>query len=194
MTAYEDGTFCTYSTSKQAGLLDVPEFKTVKSLPKLTAADLLRQFLAERPQKARMPATAVGFPALFESFWAREFDWRIARGGLTDEEIRRVATQDGTSISEGDVRMIKLEWRQSINAHFYLELQQNFLASGRYSAGEWERVRDRIHFVHDNLEWEEVVAMCGLGTDDCADDDEHSAKITRRSGPFGGRLRAARGL
>jgi len=187
VTAYEDGTFCTYSTAKQAGLLDQPDFKTIKSLPELGAADLLKQFLAQRPQKAMLPATADAFPALFESFWAREFDWRIARGGVTDEEIQRVARKDGGSISDENVRLIKLQWRQSINAHYYLELKQNFLATSTVSANEWDRMRDRVQFVHDNLEWAEVVQMCGLGTDDCADFDQHSEKI----GPEADRLAAA---
>ena len=177
VTAYQDGTFYTHSTSKQAGLLDQPQFKTTKSLPELGAADLLKRFLVERPQKAMLPATADAFPSLFESFWARDFDWRIARGGVTDEEIQRLAAQDGGSISEENVRLIKLQWRQSINAHYFLELQQTFLAANPVSAQEWEQMRDRVHFVHDNLEWAEVVEMCGLGTDDCADSDQHSEKI-----------------
>ena len=187
VTAYQDGTFCTYSTSKQAGLLDQPQFKTTKSLPEFRAADLLKRFLAERPQKAMLPATAEAFPELFESFWAREFDWRIARGGVTDEEIQRVAGKDGGSISEENVRLIKLEWRQSINAHYYVELQQNFLATSLVTASQWEQMRDRVHFVHDNLEWAEVVEMCGLGTDDCAADDKHSAELS----PEADRLAAA---
>src|SRR4029450_6659352 len=48
VTAYEDGTFCTYTTTKQAGLLDQPEFKAIKSFPELAADELLRRFLFRR--------------------------------------------------------------------------------------------------------------------------------------------------
>jgi hypothetical protein len=48
-------------------------------------------------------------------------------------------------------------------------------------------MRDRVQFVHDNLEWAEVVEMCGLGTDDCADHDQHSEKVS----PEADRLAAA---
>lgn len=177
VTAYADGTICVYSMSKRAGLLDQPDFKTIKSFPDLAAAELLKRLLAERPQKAILPATAEAFPGLFESFWAREYDWRIARGGVTEEELRRLAERDGGSISEENVRLIKRQWRQSINAHYFQELQQNFLATGRFSAGQWEKLRDRVHFVHDHLDWDELIDMCGLGADDRAADDEHSVEI-----------------
>ncbi len=178
VTAYADGTDCTYHTSEVACLLDQWPFKKIKALPDLGAGELLERLLAERPQKAMLPATVEAFSDLYESLWAREFDWRIARGGLTAEEIRRLASANGGGVSEEDVRVVQRHWRLSINAHYHVELQRRFLASGRYSAVEWERMRDRVRFVHDNLEWDEVVAMCGLGTDDCYPILEYSEKIS----------------
>jgi hypothetical protein len=178
VTAYADGTQCTYSTAKQAGLLDQPEFKTTRSLPESDAGELLARFLAERPQKAMVTATAEAFPQRFEESWAREFDWRIARGGMTEEEIRRAAAQSGGKASEEDVRFIRHQWRQEINAHYHVALQENFLASGNVSAGQWERIRDRVHFIHDDLEWDEMIETCGLGMYNCGPDDEHSEMVS----------------
>jgi hypothetical protein len=187
VTGYDDGTYCTFTTARQAGLLDQPPFATTVALPESGAGELLKRFLAERPRKAMRPATSEAFAQRFADGWARTCDWRIARGGLTEEEIRRVA-QDGGSIGDEEVRVVKAQWQQEINAHYYRELQSRFLASGGISAGEWERIRDRVHFVHDNLQWEEVVAMCDLGTDDCdpacEDDESISAEADRLAAAF----------
>jgi hypothetical protein len=172
VTAYQDGTFCTYSTSKQAGLLDQPQFKTTKSLPEFRAAELLKRFLAERPQQAMLPATAEDFPHLFESFWARDFDWRIARGGVSDAEIRRVAALDGSEISDEAAQMIKLQWRGAIRAFYDEQLQQSYLATGNVSAQEWEKVRDRVRFVHDKLDWDSLMASCGVHPDGCEETED----------------------
>jgi len=122
LTAYEDGTYCTYTTALQAGQLDQPPFAATVALPELSAGELLARFLAERPDEPRRPATAEAFAARFADGWARTFDWRIARGGLTEEEIRRLASRDGGSIGEEEVRLVKAQWRQEINAHYRREL------------------------------------------------------------------------
>jgi len=181
VTAYEDGTYCTYSTARQAGLLDTPPFKTVKSLPELSAADLLQRFLAERPKQAMLPATANAFPALFESFWARDFDWRIARGGITEDEIRRLQSLGGDRLPDEATQMIKLQWTGAIRAYYDEQLHERFLASGHFSAQEWEKIRHRVRFIYDKLDWDSLLASCGVHPDGCEEDENQQQNPKQRS-------------
>lgn len=172
VSRYADGREVTYSTSEHVSLLDAPPYKQSQPLPGASAAELLERFLRERPPGARRPADAASFVECFESAWARECDWRAERGGLTEEEIRRLGSRDGGEASEEAISRVRMQWQVAINGHYQDQLQDAFLASGKVSAREWERYRDRIVFIHDRLSWDEVVRLASLGFGVDPDDEE----------------------
>jgi hypothetical protein len=178
VSEYADGRIVTYTTSRKAGQLELPPFKLSRSLPDAEAGELLAAFLDERPRGERLPVDAASFVERFEAAWAREMDWRIARGGVTEDEVRRLAGKDGQQPDVSAIAKIRQQWQYEINAFYQERLQDAFLASGQVSAREWERVRDRTLFIHDQLTWEQVteIAAMGFGIDP---DDQHDRASSR---------------
>ena len=163
VSEYADGRIVTYTTSRQASQLDFPPFKLSRSLPDAEAAELLAAFLDERPRGERLPVDAASFVERFEAAWAREMDWRIARGGVTEDEVRRIAGKDGQQPDGSAIANVRRQWQVAINAFYQERLRDAFLASGQVSAREWERVRDRTLFIHDQLTWEQVTEIAAMG-------------------------------
>jgi hypothetical protein len=175
VSEYADGRVVTYTTSRQAGQLDAPDFKLLKCLPDADAGELLAAFLDERPRGERLPVDAASFAGRFESAWSREMDWRAGRGGATDDECRRLALDDGGQPDPKAIAAIRQRWRLSLNAFYQERLQDAFLASGQVSARDWERVRDRTLFIHDQLTWEQVTEIAAMGFGIDPDDQRDSA-------------------
>jgi hypothetical protein len=46
------------------------------------------------------------------------------------------------------------------------------LAPGKVSAQEWEKIRHRVRFIHDKLDWDSLLASCGVHPDGCEDSKE----------------------
>ena len=94
-TRYQDGTEFNYSTAKSIGILDQPPFSTtIQGHPDDIPA-LIDEFLRERPKKPILQCQLEEIPALLEESYRRDWDWRFERGGLTEDEIRRVIEHNG---------------------------------------------------------------------------------------------------
>jgi hypothetical protein len=170
-----------YSTDPQRTLLDPPEFVTARSFPQLDAPALLARLLADLPARPRESVSRTAFPKFYEALWAREFAWRVERGGLTDEEIER--TSSGGEILDRS-EMLRLQWDGAVREYYQDQLQDSLLATGRFTAQEWEKIRERVRFVHDKLSWEDVLALCDLSpalAADGEDDDSEAERIAREA-------------
>lgn len=111
---YEDGTEFCYSSAKLAGVLDQPPYKTLVEVHEDDVALLVEEFLAERPTKPVVPCPAGQFAAWGEESHRREMDWRIDRGGLTEDEIRRVVEAQGGEATPELVATIRERYRVAI--------------------------------------------------------------------------------
>jgi len=115
VTEFEDGTSITYSTDARATILDPAPQQILKSLPEMNAKELIAAFVAERPEGAMKPVIAEKFPTVFESSWARCMDWRISRGGVTADEIRRMVAHYGGEATPEMIESIQRKWRSAID-------------------------------------------------------------------------------
>jgi hypothetical protein len=161
-----------YSTDPQRTVLDSPDFIVARSFPTLAAPILLARLLADLPEEPRQPVSRAAFPKFYEALWAREFAWRVERGGLTDEEIER-ATQSSAGGEMDPSEMLRLQWDGAVRDYYQDQLQDSLLATGRFTAQEWEKIRERVRFVHDKLGWEDLLCLCDLSpvmADDEVDD------------------------
>lgn len=166
-----------YSTDPQRTVLDPPEFVTAHSYPHLAAPALLAEFLADLPKRPRQRVSRGAFPKFYESLWAREFAWRVERGGLTDEEIQRLTAGGGELLDRSE--SLRLQWDEAVHDYYEDQLQDSLLATGRFTAREWEKIRDRVCFVHDKLSWEDVLAICDLSPAFEEDDEEDESQDER---------------
>ncbi|MCH9670650.1 MAG: hypothetical protein K0U93_04305 [Gammaproteobacteria bacterium] len=108
--------------------------------------------------KTPIPALPKTFVAAFTSSYAAEMDWRIRRGGVTEDEVRRVALAGGQEDPAPDaIEQVKAVWRSTIDKFVGSEVIGQFLAAREISAVDWEQMRDRILVVH---EYSETDALC----------------------------------
>jgi hypothetical protein len=162
---FEDGTLFAYSTGPNHHMGNPPwtifEFRTAAP-----TAELLDAVIADRPDKPAVATSAESFPGRFEEAWARDMDWRIERGGPSEEEIRTTLESELAEESSSDdereramskvneltmVEQIRSMWRDSINEFFETQLRESWIVSSGVSALDWDRVRDRVIFIHDGL-------------------------------------------
>ncbi len=154
---YADGSSFTVASAPETGIDQHPRHRNVK-VPGGDASALLDRMLSERPAGA-LSLTGSEFARCFEEGYAEVMDWRINRGGSTAEEVRAVAALTGRVVSDEEVALATQMERMQALAERERVLEELFL--GQISALEWERVKDRVIFVHDDLTEEELFERVG---------------------------------
>lgn len=180
---FMDGDHVSVTTAPEAGL-DRPDFSRLVRVPAdlekdpSAATTLHERMVEEQRGRPTIMATAAAFPKVFATAHAKEMDWRIARGGLTPEEVRRSCEVTGTEIPNDEaVEMVCQQWRNAISEFCDEQLRERFLKYvTKMSAAEWEDVRDRLYFVHEHSDRESVIEALALQLEDLdgssdADDD-----------------------
>lgn len=90
---------CSNSTSPSLGVLDpMPDRQLIKA-PGAEVPAMLERLRPERPSGQRWSVSSKEFPKVFEEAYADEMDWRNARGGPTEDEVRRVAAAGGKDVT-----------------------------------------------------------------------------------------------
>lgn len=198
---YEDDTLFSYSNGPNHRMGNPPwttcEFRTGTPI-----GELLDAVIAERPDKPVRPTSAESFPARFEAAWSRDMDWRIERGGPSEEEIRatfesglaqetdseEAATQALSVASQMDmVQQIRSLWRERINDLREVQLRESYIVASEVTALEWDRIRDRVIFIHDDLTAEDLAEHMeqylyeGVGPDEEFDYDDDQYEEVRGS-------------
>lgn len=179
VTRYADGTSVTYSNIKPHGM-DSPPGKSIEFCQGLPADELLKRFLRERPDRQAMAVSAEQFVEAFEQYYAEEMDWRMERGGPTEEEIRRLADAEGGEITDEAVEQVQEMWSDNVSDFLEGRLRTSFLANSDLSALQWEEIRDRFTLVHDKLSPESVAELCDDYDEDDDDDDDDDAWEARQ--------------
>ena len=173
VTLYADGSACTFCNLADHGMAR-PPWRTAKFLPDVTVDELLEQHLAERP--AGKPIRTVArddLARIYSECYAREMDWRIERGGVTEEEIHATLATSGQTAEPDTVRVIQDGWKLGISNFLDEQAQEQLLKEDRLSAREWEESRDRVLVIHDRTP--ASVLYEGLGGEDEEEDDGNDA-------------------
>jgi hypothetical protein len=139
------------------------------------AAGLYARFVRERPQRPLLEATAGEFRERFEKAYADEMDWRNARGGVTEEEIRAIALASGEHVDPETVARLREVKAAEALTGLDEALRERFVRETTLTAAEWEGVRDRLVFVHDRLPAEAGASiLAGAGArEEGHDQEEH---------------------
>jgi hypothetical protein len=197
---FTDGDHVTVSTAPETGL-DRPDFSRLIRLQEdlekdpAAAVKLHERLLQEQRGRPTIMATAAAFPNVFSKAHAKEMDWRIARGGLTPEEVRRSCEVTGAEIPNDEaVEVVCQQWRNAISDFCDEQLRDRFLKYvTKMSAAEWEDVRDRLYFVHEHSDRESVIEALADqleatngDADDGVSEDGESASYARIRPMFAG--------
>jgi hypothetical protein len=174
VTSYEDGTALTYTTTTEGEQLDQRPGHGKVRIPDGDAAELYGRLVAERPQRPMKPAPVEGFPAAFEKAYADAMDWRGARG-YSEDEIRRLAEASGQEATDEVVAAVRAQMEAQAAAGLQEGLKERYLEQTSMSAAEWERVRERVVFIHDRLNAEQVEEIVGEWVSE--DESDYSERI-----------------
>ncbi|MDB6058442.1 MAG: hypothetical protein JWO95_2286 [Verrucomicrobiales bacterium] len=154
---FEDGAGLSASSKGTGKNLDERPFHPILWVGDDCVATVLNAF-KQHPQPApRVPVTADQFVAQFERDHAAGMNWRMKKGGVSREEIRRHIVAKGEPVDEETVEAIYKNRRE---AHI-LELQKaclaQYLDDEQLLAAEWERIQDRTFAIAETLEPEEII-------------------------------------
>lgn len=179
-----DGTHITVSNAEDKGL-DHPQFSRLIRLDHLDLSEpeqvreMHARLLEELQGETTVDLTGQKFEDNFESFWAREMDWRMERGGVTTEEVIRISARNGEpEPSEEEIELAKRPWKQQIDNFITDQIRKDYLNNTNMSGKEWEETLDRLVIVHEHSEASHLIdtltdTICyESDLDDKDDDDE----------------------
>ena len=166
----------TVSSAPAGGEMDTMPGQIKHFLPGKTVAELLVRFDAESRGREVRRVPAEGFAAEVEQTYAREMDWRNARGGPTEAEIRRIASGMGQEVSDEDLSMVRDHHAQIAAAQIDEACREQFLSETSMSPMQWEKIREDVIVVHARLSPREAGEMflCSL-PEGAYDDDGYEA-------------------
>lgn len=183
-----DLTHVTSTTAKETGLNN-PETKRdfrheldLQKEPSLVL-QLHERLVEETRGHSVVSAPADQFVARITDAYAREMDWRAERGGISVEEVKRMAELGGQEEPDDEaIQQVQFQWRLAISQFMDEKIRERFLRHvTKMSASEWEDVRDRLYIVHEQSFRESVVEQvkwCEANVDE--DDDAELEEIEER--------------
>ncbi len=154
---YADGSDLTVTSAPIGSEMDTrPEAKKIFE-PGKTAAELLELLNAEKGEGPYVTVTQENFQELFEASYARDAGWRIEKGGISRDEIRRVAKGMKRNFSDN---MLEKAWETSQEDYLeqlHQECIRRFVMETRMSVADWERYRNTVFIVTDRVKSERLL-------------------------------------
>jgi hypothetical protein len=154
---FEGGGSLTLSSASEGAELDQMPAHIKHFERTATPGELVERLRSEVGSRPRKLVSRDEFSSLFERAYAREIDWRNARGGPSEEELMRFTEQ-----LEGGVDSDKLaELRRRLSLAAAEQLAEScldqYVSETLLSVAEWEKVRETVSVIHDGLDPEQVI-------------------------------------
>ncbi len=152
---YQDETSWTYGTISDY-YMDRPPWATQHFFPGESLTTVTEKFWKEAPGDGVLAFSKEEFPRYFEKIYAKEMDWRIERGGVTEAEIRRVAKKDGTECTREQIDNIQRQWRTQITEFFSERVLKRYRKDSQLPRLEWEALESHAVIIHERMQAEEL--------------------------------------
>lgn len=150
-SGYTDDTSFTATTAKEGGeLTPRPGHVTIR-FPGADVATVYNSFMEQRPGGEMKATLAESFVANFQKAYADGMDWRNARGGATEEEVRAGAAMRGEQVSDDVIRRTVQSRRKQAVRALQAGLVERYMEEAGLSPAERDRLRPRLVAVHDQL-------------------------------------------
>lgn len=133
---YDDGTARVASNAPTAGQMDSPPWTQNLPEPGATVARLLEALRDRAPTEGRTTASGDDFVAEFTIAYAREMDWRNSSGGVSEDEVRRVAAAMEGEFSDSVIEVAVGESRRQFVDRLAEECLANFLREAVLPVGQ----------------------------------------------------------
>ena len=150
---FEDGTSVTLSDVEDTGVDPCPAHRNLKR-PGSTAAELVKELRKASGKKKALPASVEDAAAQYEKGYAAIMDWRVERGGVSEDELLAQADEDTT---EEELAAARVEFRRThlFQLHELLRIRYE----EKIGAMEWALIEDKSFICHDRLTPREVQQM-----------------------------------
>ena len=169
---YEDETSSTVTSAKEHGM-DAAPWHTPCFMPGQSVNELLSYLLTSSPSSGIQTTGADKFVPRFEAAYKREMNWRIERGGATEQEIRRVCEKNGQDCTAEQVEQIQGLWKTAIGEFLSEQILLGWRKESRITSLEYDRISDRLVVIHKRLTPNQVLeAFRSDSDDDDLDDDD----------------------
>ncbi|MFO0832966.1 MAG: hypothetical protein U0637_14135 [Phycisphaerales bacterium] len=149
VTSYQDGRACTYSNLRETGA-DQPPWSTSVKSPGKPLVEVFQAFLQGRPAGEMKPTSPLSFARDFEDSYARQMDWRIARG-VDENEVRRVAKAGNISATEEEINLTVTARRAQRDGQIEDAVRKDYLKASRIPAIEWQAMSERTTVIADGM-------------------------------------------
>lgn len=167
---FQEGGGSTYTTSPRAGVLDRREGSVLVKAPEADPRTLHERLVAESPAVEGRTPKPIASPAdvvsEFERAWAEEMDWRAARGGPTEREIRAVAAASGEEHSDEAIAATRALLADRARNDLDVGVLEKLAATGGTARVAVDELREHIVVVHDQLTPGEALARFNERLDD----------------------------
>lgn len=148
---YDDDGSLTSTNALQGGELDHKPGHEKFYFPKASTEFVFEKFVTETAKSTRNPkplgSSAEAFVELFEKGYREEQIWRNAKGGPSEDEIRRVAAASGKKYSDE----VFEESRRVEERKAYEGLSKTLKNQLHAKSVHWDQEEDELVFIHDNL-------------------------------------------
>lgn len=152
---YEDGTTLTVSDAQDMGLESCPAHPNIKFTGQ--PLSVLLQELENRSQdRVAVTFTVDQLTSAYKRGYAALMDWRVEKGGITREEMLANA---GREMEESEIPQALEQFRQQNLEQVQELLMIRYSEQTQLPVARWEEVRDRLVFVHDRLQIDDVRAL-----------------------------------
>ena len=168
---YDDESSWTVSSTKEHGM-DAAPWHTACFLPGQPVSELLNRLLETSPSSGSQTAGADKFVSRFEAAYKREMNWRIERGGATEQEIRRVCEKKGQDCTAEQVEQIQGLWKTAIGEFLSEQVLRYWRKENGVSSREYERIAPDLVVIHDRLTAEQILAQGYCDLDDDTEDEQ----------------------
>lgn len=170
---YEDESSWTVSSAKEHGM-DAAPWHTPCFLPGQPVNELLSRLVESSPVSGIQTTGADKFVSRFEAAYKREMNWRIERGGATEQEIRRICEKNGQDCTAEQVEQIQGLWKTAIGEFLSEQLLRGWRKESGMPARENDRIADRLVVIHKRLTPDQVLeaSRSDFDGDDVDDEDD----------------------
>jgi hypothetical protein len=172
---HEDGSGLTVTNKPMGWGIEQPSDREKSGRAKATVAELLALADDHWNASARIELDEDSFVRVFEQEYAREMDWRLARGGVTAAEVAKTAEEMGVRTSEADVQEVLRRTQEQNLPEIGRACVANFLHGEELNAEERRALEPRMLAIHDRMTREQAVDLFeALVGEDFGDVEEHS--------------------
>lgn len=172
---YEDGTDLTVTNTTYASAMDRPPGSPAIRLEGVGVREALDAAWKHPASAPRIPARCGDFAGRFESAYAQEMNWRMSRGGVTREEVRRQAEKKGgDKITDEQLDEVYENQRAAYIAQLQAGCIAQYKREQKPAPAEWEEIEHRVFAIPEVFTEAEVLAEVEANL---SLDEEQSARL-----------------